>query len=163
VSLRDALARKRQRETFYDVLVDDPTEAEEQLERAQADLRLATLRHGEESAEAQAARVSVEEARAALTGCTHRITFRNLPAHEFEALVNAHPPGKDAQAKGDQWDIGTFGPALVAACAVDADMTEKEWIDELSSDRWSVADRNGIFSAALAANVSPRSVTIPKG
>lgn len=162
-SLREALARKRQRETFYDVLVDDPTAAEEQHDAARQEFRLATLRHGQDSEEAKAAQAKVDEARAALSACSYRLTFHNLAPDVFEALVAAHPPSKEQQDDGDQWNAATFTPALVAACAVDSDMTEQEWIDELNSDRWSVADRNGVFLAALSCNISPRSVTVPKG
>ncbi len=161
MNLRDALARKQRRETYYDLLIADPTEAEERHGDARASVRLAQMREDETAA--AAARAELEDARAALAACTHRITFRNLPPDVFESLVGAHPPTKDRADKGDQWDPATFGPALIAACAVDGDMDEKAWIDELGSDRWSVADRDEILSKALQANVTPRSVTVPKG
>jgi len=42
-------------------------------------------------------------------------------------------------------------------------MTEEEWAAELASDRWTLADRREIVSQALAANVTSRSVSVPKG
>lgn len=163
MSLKDTLARKKQRETHYDVVVADPTEAEEAYEEAFRAFRRAELEHGEESPEASATRAIKEEARAALAACVERIYFRNLPSDEFEELVGEHKPTKEQQEQGQQWNDKTFAPALLAACAVDSDMTEKEWIDELASDRWSQADVTSIFMAALSANVTPRSVTVPKG
>lgn len=162
MSLRDALARKRQRETFYDLEIADPTEPREKYEAARAALRLAEMRHGKDSDEAAEARESLSAARAEWSACTYRITFRNLPSDEYEALVAAHPPTKEQQDKGDQWDRATFAPALIAACAVDSDMSEDEWVEELKSDRWPVADRDAVFLKALGANLEPRSATVPK-
>lgn len=172
MSLRDALARKAGRETHYDVPVVTSDE-QEALEEAFASARRAVGRavaaHGEESSEAAAARAELEEARAALAEAVYRVRFHSLDPDEFEALVGAHPPTKAQQDDGDQWDRATFVPALLAACAVDSDMSEKDWTDELTSKdqsgrpKWSRADRDGIFMAALTANVIPRSVTVPKG
>jgi hypothetical protein len=91
------------------------------------------------------------------------VRFRNLPAHEFEALIGAHKPTKEQQDKGSQWNPDTFSVALIAACVVDSDLTEDEWSAELRSSQWPLADVNAMFSAALEANYSSRSATIPKG
>ena len=172
MSLRAALARKAARETHYDVLVVS-SEEQEQLEEAFAVARRAVGRavakDGEESPAATDARAELEAAREALTGASCRIRFHPLDPDAFEALVGDHPPTKAQQDEGDQWDRTTFAPALLAACAVDSDMTEKDWTDELTSKdergrpKWSRADRDGVFMAALTANVIPRSVTVPKG
>lgn len=159
-NLRHALKRKRQRETFYDIVIDDPTEAEERVTAAQSALRLAGLRDDDEAK--VAAQAELDEARAALSACVHRVVFHNLPADAFEDLIGAHPPQKDKKDT-DTWDARTFRPALIAACAVDSDMTEQEWAEELASERWNEADVDAIFMAALSANVTPRSVTVPKG
>lgn len=166
MSLREALARKAARETHYDVLVVTSEEQEALEERFTAARRAvgrAEAAHGQESPEAVAARAEVEDARQGLAEASYRIRFRNLPPDEFEALVAAHPPTKAQQDEGDMWDRTTFTPALLAACAVDSDMTEKDWTDELARPSWSRADRDQVFMAALTANVLPRSVTVPKG
>lgn len=163
MNIRDALAKKRQRETFYDLEVADPTEAKEQFEAARAALRLAKLRAGDGSPEAADAQAAVDEAREAWMACTYRVRFRNLEPDVYEALVAAHPPTKEQEAKGEQWNRATFAPALLSACAVDSDLSEEDWAAEFKSGRWPVADRDAAFLQALAANLEPRSATVPKG
>jgi hypothetical protein len=161
MNLREALASKRSQQTHYDLVVGDSAELEAALQAASADLRHATLR-GEQPA-IDAARASFEEARAALQACLHRVHFTNLEPDVFEALIGVHPPTKAQRDEGDRWNEVTFRPALIAACAVDSDMTDADWAEELGSKRWSHADRDEIFGAALAANILPRSLSIPKG
>jgi Asp-tRNA(Asn)/Glu-tRNA(Gln) amidotransferase A subunit family amidase len=158
MSLRDALKAKQRRTTYYDLLISDPSEAEKVVEEAEGTLRLALLRNSDDVEDCRAAVTAAQER---LREHVHRITFVNLPPDEFEELVAAHPPGKD-QKKDDEWHP-SFRAALVAACAVDSDLSEDEWAAELKSERWNEADRSAIFAAALSANVTPRSVTIPKG
>lgn len=162
MSLRDALAKKRRRETFYDLEIADPTEPRERYEAARQTVRLASLRRGEDSPEAEAAKADVAAARTDWLDCTYRIVFRNLPADEYEALVAAHPPSKEQEGKDDLWDQTTFIPALLAACAVDSDLSEGDWTEELKSERWPVADRDAAFMQALAVNLEGRSATVPK-
>jgi hypothetical protein len=162
MSLREALASKRSQQTHYDLVIGDSAEPEAALQAAQAELRLARARESDEDS-VVAARASVEEARAALQACLHRIHFQPLEPDVFEALVGAHPPTKAQRADGDTWNATTFRPALIAACAVDSELDETDWAVELASKRWSVADRDEIFAAALAANVVPRSLSVPKG
>lgn len=161
MNLREALASKRSQQTHYDIVVGESAEHEVALQAATADLRHATLR--EDQPAIDAARVSLEEARAALQACLHRVHFTNLEPDVFEALIGTHQPTKAQREAGDRWNDSTFRPALIAACAVESDMTEEDWVAELSSKRWSHADREEIFGAALAANVVPRSLSVPKG
>lgn len=163
MSLSAALARKQRRETHYDLLIADPTDAEAQVELAQRDLRLAKARHTEDSDEARAAQAQLDEALAAVRECTHRIVFQAMDPDAFEELISQHPPTPEGQKNGDQWEGKTFTPALLAACAVDGDLDAEGWAAELASGRWNTADRNAIFSAALAANLTPRSLTVPFG
>lgn len=161
-AFRARLKAKKHRTTTYDmVIVDDQVagEAETNLAGAERDLRRAKV-SGDE-AEIAAAEEALEQAKAAVRACYDTLLFRALPSHEFEALISAHEPTKEQQKDGAQWNTDTFPPALLAACAVDSDMSEQEWAEELSP--WSVADRNAVFSAALSANVTARSLTLPKG
>jgi hypothetical protein len=161
MSLREALASKRSQQTHYDLVIGDPAEPEAALQTATADLRLAQMREDEDAT--SAARTSLEEARAALQACLHRIHFRPLEPDVFEALIGAHEPTKEQQKDGERWNPTTFRPALISACAVDSELDESEWAAELTTKRWSHADRDEIFAAALAANVVPRSLSVPKG
>jgi hypothetical protein len=161
MSLREALASKRSQQTHYDLVVGDTAEHEAALQAADRDLRLARLREDEPAA--AAASEAADAARAGLQACLHRVHFRNLEPDVFEALIGAHPPTKKQRDDGERWNSDTFRPALIAACAVDGELTEQEWAEELTQPRWSHSDREEIFAAALAANVVPRSLSIPKG
>lgn len=161
---RSFLKARKTRTTTYSACVVD----EAVLEAAEAELAAARraahlVAIAKDEAQQAEADARLEAARQAVAECVDTLTFHNLPAHEFEALMSAHEPSKTQQANGEQWNADTFPPALIAACCQDSDLTEDEWAAELSSDRWSLADRNAIFSAALSANIAPRSVTIPKG
>lgn len=161
MSLREALAGKRSRQTHYDMVVGDTDGLEERLSAARAALRLA--QHREDADATGIAQTELDAALAAVQACLHRIVFRALEPDVFEALVGTHPPTAQQRDDGDRWNASTFEPALLAACAVDSDLTEAEWATELGSGRWSLADRQEAFACALAANVIPRSLSVPKG
>lgn len=115
----------------------------------------------------------------AAAGRTERIWFRALSKKRFNDLVTEHTASDEAQDENRReqidagiplalvqalpWDIKTFPPALIAACAVDPTMTLDEatemW-DE--SDGWSAAEQDLVFSAALIINQRPKSVRFPK-
>lgn len=166
-NLRARLKNKKRRTTTYEmVVVDDQVldVFEAALVDAQRELRRAKVAaESDDDPKVEQAEAAVERAKQELEKCRDTIVFQSLPSHEFEALISAHEPTKEQQKNGDQWNSETFSPALIAACCVDSDLTEDEWAEELRSERWSVADRNAIFSKALSANVTPRSVTVPKG
>jgi HEPN domain-containing protein len=159
VDLRSALSSKRGNETSFDLLISDPSDAEQALQQAQADLRLAEMR-GAETDELKAAQQAAEDA---LQACYYRLRFRNMPAHEFEALVGEHEASKEEAEKGEVWDREGLTPALLAACTVDSDLTAEEWAAELASERWNAADKLGVYRAALDANIKQRSSVLPKG
>lgn len=67
------------------------------------------------------------------------IHLRALPNKAYSDLVAKHPPDKDAK-DGANVNSETFGPALLAACAVQPVMTEEQaglLVDRLSSGQWS--------------------------
>lgn len=153
LTFRERLARRTRPTTHADVLMADPTGPLEALGARRNAYTRAVLIHGQKSQQAEEALAAVQVAQAAVDACTLRLHFHSLPAAEFTALVAAHAPSKQGALRGDQWDPATFQPALIAACAVDAGMTPEQWTAELATDRWSLGDRNTLFSAALAVNV----------
>lgn len=163
MSLSAALARKQRREEYYDVLIDDPTAAEAAVKVAERGVLDAALEHGADSDEVTAAQTQLAASHQQLADCYHRVVLRNLPPAKFEALVAAHKPTKAQEDAGAMWNRTTLAPALLAACAVDSDLTEEQWAEQFASGLWSMADRDGIFGAALAVNVSARDTTVPKG
>lgn len=159
MDLRAALSAKRGNETSFDLTVADPTEAEAELERVSRDLRLAQLRD-DDLAEYEAAEQAAKDT---LAACFFRLRFRNMPAHEFEALVGEHEASEEDAEQGEVWDREGLTPALLAACAVDSDLTAEEWATELASERWNAADKLAVYRAALDANIKTRSAGLPKG
>lgn len=163
MSLSAALARKQRREEYCDVLVDDPTKAEAAVGVAERAVLDAALEHGPDSEQVTAAKEHLAAAHAAVASCYHRVVVRNLSPAKFEALVAAHKPTKAQEAADALWNADTLAPALLAACAVDSDLTEEAWTDLFTGGLFSKADRDALFGTALAVNISPRSSTVPKG
>ncbi len=181
--LRGALKAKKRRTAFYDLVLDDPTEAEEAFTAAKSALRLMTLKHDDPDEPARAAAQAVYDA--ALEGLrahVQRITFEAIPLHEWEQILADHPPTdaqlakhaaevEKAKAADDkppaapEWDPVGLIPALFAACVVDDDpLSEAEWAEILApGGDWQETEKREAFGACLTAIMQPRSVTLPKG
>lgn len=188
-SMLRSLRRKARRRTFYDLVLDDTTEAEAAVEKSTAERRLTLMRLDPAKPETvqahEAADAAYDAASAALRSHVCRITFEQIPPHEYEALAAEHPANaeqlaaygvKAAAAKkaGEspprmpQFDPVTLIPALFARCVIPDDgdeaMTEAEWADVLEpGGNWQEAERSEAFDRCLEAIFVPRSVTLPKG
>lgn len=73
------------------------------------------------------------EADAALQDSTVVVLMRSPGRKRYEALVNEHPPTEEQNAESQRehkqdapYNAETFGPALVAACAVEPELTEEQ-------------------------------------
>lgn len=82
------------------------------------------------------------------------VTVRALPADEWDALVQLHPPTQEQAEGGWQWNIATFRPAVLAACATTPDdeipLDENEWAQLLLATP--VGDRERLYGAAIDVN-----------
>lgn len=83
------------------------------------------------------------------------VTLRALPAPEWDALVQLHPPTEEQAADGWGWNTATFRPALLAACvASPADEGEpldvEEWAQLLM--QMPFGDRELLWGAAIEVN-----------
>jgi len=157
---RDALARRRVRESRHPVWIADPTQARRELEDAKAALTLAHVGRIPEEEHLTALQERVAQAQAALDACCEWLVFHGLQADEFEALVQEHPPGEDADPD-DAYDEATFVPALLAACCQDSDLTAEEWAEELAGHN--PAERRELIDAVMEANTRTWSSSLPKG
>lgn len=106
----------------------------------------------------EAAKVAAEQLQAKFDACFYIVRFRPLPADDFDALVQLHPPKEgeisEAQQAGEEpplWHDATFYPDLLERCAVNSELTAEEWALELAS--WSRAERKEVQAKALEANV----------
>ncbi|MFI2663738.1 hypothetical protein [Micromonospora carbonacea] len=170
----------------YRLLVDQDgaAAAQEALAVAQRHLRQVTLadRSPEDVA---AAHARVDAAARAVDACYETIVLTALPLVgevTTESLIAAHPP-TDAQmaaAKTDRdkarhageevppwpaWNDATFRPALLAASAQTAGMSEQDWAVMLG-ERMSAGEVRGLWAACVAINLTGRAaepVVLPKG
>lgn len=161
-SLRSALAAKRVREAVYPIAIADDTVAREKLAEAkQRRLLVGVGKNSETEANAEADK-AVAAAQAEVDACYYPLRLRGIAFSDLEALINAHPPGKDAP-EGQAWDEDGLLPDLVAACAVEDDMTAEEWAKELGSERWTRGDRKALFLAAMSVCVKAVNDGLGKG
>lgn len=149
--LRDALSRKVRPSRTYRLPVADPTPAREALQAADSLLKTAHLLKDDERV--AAAETALAEARDAFEACWQPITLWAIGGR-LSDLIAEHPPTDEQAADGAEWDPDTFRPALIAAAATDVGMTAEEWAAELADPRWSVAERNELFSLALEPNIT---------
>lgn len=106
----------------------------------------------------------LDEAEAVVT-----FTFKSLPPHEYDALVNEHQPTPEqrrtAKASGDRatFNGDTFPQALVAACLIEPTLSLDEVQGLWKDENWNSAELQALFVAALQVNSSRRTVDLPKG
>jgi hypothetical protein len=150
----------------YPILVDDPTDAQRELERVHARTRQLMLRHDPGSAEYRAAEVELSRAQAAVDACYETVHIRALAPARYEALKAQHPPTTDqlAEQPPPDVDVNLFVPAVLAE-AVEGDMTADDWAD-LLDHRMSDGERQEIRVIVLGINERARfaePVVLPKG
>ena len=91
--------------------------------------------------------------------------FKALSRVDFQRLLDAHPLGKEERAqlmgRGVKrpdlpiWSLETFPPALLAATAVDPDLTIEEATSLWNADTFSSSELDLLFSSAMVAQQSP--------
>lgn len=152
-------AKKTRREITYPLVTDDDTVVVYRL--AEERLRKARLRT--DPAELAAAQAAVEEAEKAIRDCTLLYRLRALPRKgdgSWQALVADNPPTRerleeyrkevDNPKATLRWNGETFGPALVAACLIEPEVTVEQ-AQEMATD-WNEAEWDGLFAAAIQLN-----------
>lgn len=109
----------------------------------------------------------LDEAEAAAEAFYEVLTVSPIPANQYEALVDAHPPSEDLRKQGYQWDPVTFVPALLAACIgqdEDDPMTVEDWA-KLASEPAAVASGEiaALFQVCIQVNDRSPDVRVGKG
>lgn len=88
------------------------------------------------------------------------VTLRALGSQEYQRLLADHPPTPDARKAGIGFNLETFPAALIAACAVDPEISVEQAAQ--LCDRLSDGQFTKLWNAALLVNVgddtAPKSV-----
>lgn len=87
------------------------------------------------------------------------LKFRAIGAREYDKLVSKHPPKPAQRAEGNAFDLDSFAPALIAACAVEPEMTPEDATEIWNSEDWSRGDLMVLFRHAVELN--NRGIDIP--
>ena len=77
-----------------------------------------------------------------------KLVFGAISSHDLDALQGKHTPTVEQRARGMNFNPDTFGPALVAACLVDPEMSYEEALEIWTSTEWSTGELQTLFSAA---------------
>jgi hypothetical protein len=85
------------------------------------------------------------------------VEVRALPGDVWDDLVRLHPPTPEQAGRGDEWNLVTFRPALLAACVSSPDdaqapLTVEEWSRLLLV--LSVGERDQLYVAAYELNAN---------
>lgn len=75
------------------------------------------------------------------------LKFRALSTTSYDDLVAGHPPNRVQKERGDQWDINTFAPALIAACSQEPRLSFEEAKELYDSDEWAGGEISSLFFA----------------
>lgn len=159
ITIAEFNQRKKRRELTYPMVTDDDTRLGYQLAE-QALARAKMLGDPQEITQAQKL---LREAEAEVRAATMVMRLRALPRegdNSYKVLLAEHPPTKadneklqedldDPKAKAVA-HMATFGPALVAACLIEPEVTVEqatEWWREWNDGEW-----NGLVNAARAVN-----------
>jgi hypothetical protein len=80
------------------------------------------------------------------------LKYQAIGMREYDKLVGKHPPKPDQRADGASFDIDTFAPALIAACAVEPEISTAQAKEIWDSNDWSRGDVMVLFRQAVELN-----------
>jgi hypothetical protein len=75
--------------------------------------------------------------------------FRALGGQDYDRLITKHPPTTEQKAKGSNYDMNTFAPALLARACIEPVMDEAEWAEIWNSTSWNAGELSGLFWSAV--------------
>jgi len=80
------------------------------------------------------------------------ILFQALGAKGYDTLIAECPPTKEQKSEGANWNPDTFGPALIAACAVEPAITREDADALWASESWSRGELMNVFMTVVELN-----------
>jgi hypothetical protein len=75
--------------------------------------------------------------------------FRAIGARDYDRLMTKHPPTTEQRAEGSNYNIHTFGPALIARVCVDPEISEQDTLQIWNSSDWNRGEVMSLFTAAV--------------
>lgn len=151
--IKDVLAKARPRELWVRVCLAGDVAAE--VDRLEAELAAVSQWQPDSIADQHpglALAEQIAEARERMRDSEVEFTFRALGARAWSDLVAQHPGTTDEEA----WDAETLAPALVAASAIDPEMSPEE-LEELF-EALNMGQRQALIDAAWRVNGEATSV-----
>lgn len=107
------------------------------------------LRAQELNRQLESMREQIEDSRATFV-------FQGIGRLEYNELLEQHPPRPEDKEGGFEFNPETFGPAIIAACAVEPELT-LEQVEHIWRD-WTDAECVKLFNAAYESNKVVRDV-----
>lgn len=171
----DHLRKKKPMERLVPIYLDDEpvnhyNDVAQRCERARMRHDASRKKDGDDGSAAEYKRLQaeLEDARAALEEVTVHVRFRSIGREAYEKLVRDHP-ATEQQEKEAQEQFGqsapfnheTFAPALIAASAVEPQIT----VDEAAGyfQEWNDAEFAELYQGALDVNTRRRVADLGKG
>lgn len=148
MGLRERLNQRGRAETTFDLRIDDTTDARAELAEAYAGL------DGDDPGTQQ----RLDTARRAVADCYETLRIVAVEPKKWDEMVAAHPSESDAA----QPDLGTFGPALLAA-SVDSDITEQEWADYTTAGTLTSGEVEALYGVVIGLNRRVPDGRVPLG
>lgn len=139
-------ARRKPRETTTYVVLDHGLLARhDELSR---ELRMAKVTDERENRTPEAPRIQAEldDIEQEIHEAAVPFRFRAMPRREYRELLEEHKDPSGAK----RWNEDTFPPALIAACAVDPEMTLEQATTVY--DEWDDNQASVLFAAAFMVN-----------
>ena len=87
-------------------------------------------------------------------GSSNEVTlkFQAIGMRSYDRLVSKHPPKAEQRAEGSSFDIDSFAPALISACAVDPEITPTQAKQHLGLRGLVARGCDGAVPAAVELN-----------
>jgi hypothetical protein len=175
VSKKDPVDSKRRRREVFRFEIDDPADALDELQQAEAEERLASFRSEKDPDGAVAALERLNAAKRAVDACFGKVTVQALPprlqlvfeqeiaerdsrqekAHlaAVKAAEEAGETPPEPKVEESTWDAESYEVRFIAACDVDGRSAER-WAEVLGPDGdWTLEDRNALMQTCYQANL----------
>lgn len=77
------------------------------------------------------------------------LTFRGIPAHQYDKLISKFPPRPKDKKQGYAYNPDEFGPAIIAETCIEPEMSYEDAKEIWESDDWNRGERMMLLMAAI--------------